>query len=256
MRLVSTTMIVALSTCRLFAFNTPRQIVRRSSSKLLPPRLVDVANSVIRVAETTASFSPPTIVDIGCDHCLLVGHLSFPSNPLLSTPLVAIDSSPSALSGGRDLMDKIKIISEGKNSPVELMCGDGLSPLFHNEISSSNIVLSISGMGVSTMKKILTEGALQRLSAIHNIVLQPTNTKPRNMQLIYDHLTSLKFRPRDERFFYDDRRFYITTTFQKTDNDEPAVLGSFLYDTERTRQIYEKYTKFHEEWSRKIKEKI
>ena len=55
------------------------------------------------------------------------------------------------------------------------------------DIDNIELVISLAGMGVSTMEKILCVEKVSKLP-ITSIILQPTNTKPINLARIYDHL--------------------------------------------------------------------
>jgi len=179
------------------------------------------------------------------------------SSRLLNNPLLGIDVSPNALQHGKDIVSTIpQSESDNEHLSISFIEGDGLRPLSASAQSMSDAVVTISGMGVSTMKKILNKESVEALP-ISSIILQPTNSKPRNILTIYDHLRELEFQPAVENIGYYSGRFYITTTFipavEKLKKDglgENVEVGD-----DESAKTFKKYFEFHEEWMRQVEEK-
>ena len=224
---------------------------RAKTWKRLGP-LVDLGCSI---AATPNSFS---VADIGCDHGLLTVGLAVSGK---FKNVVGIDVSPQALQGGLALQDTLYKRMAQRDQQMDLniqfRLGNGMEALQDNETD----VICLAGMGVNTMKTILTENELNRIGCQH-ILLQPTNSRPRNMCKVYDHLQDIGWRLESERIDYLSRRWYISSMFSKIEistciclSDDRNVLPGARLETldecDPMRYIYKDYLAHHFSWLQK-----
>jgi len=219
-----------------------------------------------------------TAADIGTDHGLLAMGLALSGN---YTGVIGVDVSDQALTyGALAMLGKIqnKTIGIGdhysvnpRRFPIEFRLGNGLQALETGEAD----VICIAGMGVNTMLEILddkkqsvTANSCMDLERIKckRLVLQATNSKPRNLILLYDRLQELGWEVRDERIEFLSRRWYITTSFELTTNSCPSerqncdesdglfdlvLPGSkivLLDESDSMRTIFDEYCHHHKQW--------
>ena len=224
-----------------------------------------------------------SIADVGCDHGLLSlslasiawtvsqssrdgTEISNNSYPFLSK-VIGSDLSSNALNaGGIHSLDKIYASLsrksneniEGEESqdslikiPVEFRIGSGLSTLQQGD--ADGVVLA--GMGVNTMLEILFENdGLDRLGT-NFLFLQPTNSRPRNLILLYDALQNgkQKWVLLDENIVFLDGRWYINSYFKKQhDNSSESKPIQFQLpgDLLKNKNVatYKSYMTHHIQW--------
>eukprot|EP00536_Pseudo-nitzschia_multiseries_P008334 jgi/Psemu1/197805/e_gw1.210.98.1 len=227
-----------------------------------------------------------TVADIGTDHGLLAMGLALSGN---YTRVIGVDVSDQALTyGALAMLGKIqnKTIGIGDNYsstrtnpekfPIEFRLGNGLQALEKGEAD----VICIAGMGVNTMLEILLNDEqqsagdnsrrdLERIGC-KRLVLQATNSKPRNLILLYERLQQLGWEVRDERIEFLSRRWYMTTSFELTTNscqnemqpgDEsdtdthsrydlvlPGSKLVLLDESDSMRNIFDEYCRHHVQW--------
>mmetsp|Transcript_1019 Transcript_1019/g.2358 ORF Transcript_1019/g.2358 Transcript_1019/m.2358 type:complete len:452 (+) Transcript_1019:90-1445(+) len=199
-------------------------------------------------SSSSSALASPTsrmksVADIGTDHGLLAMGLALTGD---YDKVVGVDVSDQALTyGALTMLGKIqnKTIGIGDTSsnhyhratnsarfPIEFRLGNGLQALDSGEAD----VVCIAGMGVNTMLEILLDDddeqreesvvgnnrrrrrrmdVLERIGC-KRLVLQATNSKPRNLILLYDGLQELGWKVRDERIEFLSRRWYMTTSFE------------------------------------------
>lgn len=198
--------------------------------------------------------------DIGCDHGLLTVSLAVSG---LFGNVIGVDVSKQALEqGALNLLEEYdKLVADGSlvsstTLGAEFRLGNGLGALGDNE---SDLVC-IAGMGVNTMIKILQQHELERIGC-RRMILQPTNSKPRNLIQLYDHLGESGWRVDEERIQLLSSRWYLTTLFSKSTNEatrDPQWMelpGSFLGAQSPTDPNYESYVAHHLSWLRRDAEK-
>jgi tRNA A22 N-methylase len=227
-----------------------------------------------------------TVADVGTDHGLLAMGLAL-SNRF--DKVVGVDVSQQALQDGAlALLDTVKdqrlLANKGeirsppahdgsqimKEIPVEFRQSDGLKNIQAGEADA----VCIAGMGVNTMLQILLdeesstssnddEGILNHLARIdcQQLILQPTNSRPRNLILLYDRLQESGWCLVDERIEELASRWYITACFLRSkpnDNTRGNNIMDLQLPTSRLvvsldpsnsmRRAYEDYVEHHLQW--------
>lgn len=178
------------------------------------------------------------------------------------TKVVGADVSENALNDGAYALQKeLQKRSTTKattptnlDSILEFRCGNGLQPLNTNEVDA----VCIAGMGVNTMLKILLhEKELERVNC-SQLILQPTNSRPRNLMVLYDSLLERGWKVAGERIEYQAKRWYLSTSFvvvvanQDQSQSPSAALPGDLLDNlpahEEMNQVYSDYVAHHKRW--------
>jgi len=218
-----------------------------------------------------------SVADIGTDHGLLAMGLALTGN---YDTVIGVDISDQALTyGAFALLGKIQnqtmsindnYFRNRKDFPIEFRLGNGLKTLENGEAD----VICIAGMGVNTMLKILDEEQnsatdsectdLERIGC-KRLVLQATNSRPRNLILLYNRLQKMGWKVRDERIEKLSSRWYMTTSFEFTNDctisiqrdDTPGgsldleLPGSKLISLNQScsmRKIFDEYCRHHRQW--------
>jgi tRNA A22 N-methylase len=204
------------------------------------------------------------IADIGCDHGLLSLGLAASGR---FDRVVGVDISEQALTDGgiailNRMMTDIKMDKEwkhlssedvGKLFPVDFCIGDGLRVLE----PAQAYAVCVAGMGVDTMIRILNPIEVDRVGCEY-LILQPTNTRPRNLIRLYDFLADTGWTVEAERIEYLSSRWYISFLFTRlfkpsspVDNDkEKSIPGQLLSTSEEesTRTAYNDWVQHHRRW--------
>ena len=216
---------------------------------------------------------PIVLADVGCDHGFVAlslasasmaaagnkeGQQSSSDSNHFPLEVVGIDISELALENSRrslkTLTDAIERSDIGFSSlPVEFRVGDGLTPL--KSVES----IAIAGMGVNTMLSICF-GKGEGLSPVDRVqarelFLQPTNSRPQNLIMMYEFLQSRRWGLHDEKVVKLGGRWYINSHF-KRHSDYPADTenkypGHFLAND----PVFDEYVSHHISWLRKDFEK-
>eukprot|EP00523_Entomoneis_sp_CCMP467_P008917 CAMPEP_0168721064 /NCGR_PEP_ID=MMETSP0724-20121128/1891_1 /TAXON_ID=265536 /ORGANISM="Amphiprora sp., Strain CCMP467" /LENGTH=258 /DNA_ID=CAMNT_0008767697 /DNA_START=168 /DNA_END=941 /DNA_ORIENTATION=- len=210
---------------------------------------------------TSSSNTPRTAVDIGTDHGLLALGLAASGK---FDKVVGIDVSQQALDNGglrfenelrENLLDRHLFSS---NLPVAFRCGSGLSVLEPGEAD----IVCIAGMGSRTILDILstrssTSGAflLDELGC-QSLILQPTNSRPRNLSEMYQALFELGWMPADEQITYIPTRWYLTTIFHRSakpnDHSDVPLPCSKLKRNGAQFATLQDYACHHQKWLRNL----
>lgn len=149
--------------------------------------------------ESIISFidSHDRVVDVGCDH----GYLSiFLYEKSLCKSVIATDINEKALDNAK------KNIRE-KNLPIRIVLTDGLKNISVKDYDT----IVISGMGTSTILHILSDR--KKLDNVKKIILQSNN----NRVQLREEMQKKGFYLEDERIVYDNKKYYITMLFVKSD---------------------------------------
>lgn len=212
-----------------------------------------------------------TIADVGTDHGLLAMGLAL-SGQFQS--VIGVDVSKQALNGAFALLEQVQShqselreASLAFQTPVEFRYGDGLKALKEGEAD----IVCIAGMGVNTMIDILGLGLhhtimsseLDRIRCT-DLILQPTNSKPRNLMLLYQTLQQSGWELRHEQIEKLSSRWYLTCHFvTRHDNAESRVVSDdainvpgLILDTQPNtsdtmQQAWDDYCRHHLEWIRR-----
>lgn len=213
------------------------------------------------------------VADIGTDHGLLAVGLG-----LSGYDTVGVDLSEQALDKGgrkllRDVTDYRQKRKESDILPVEFRCGDGLEALHPGEAD----VVCIAGVGVHTVMDILGKrGRGKEQNLLLNVIdsqqlcVQPTNSRPKHLMLLYDGLDGIGWRVCEERISYVSSRWYISSAFRRVTDESVTsqqvanLPGEFLMtgqargqshhktsvddEIERSQDIFQCYVEHHRKW--------
>jgi len=173
-----------------------------------------------------------TVTDVGTDHGLLAVGLAVTG---CFDMVLGVDVSPNALkNGGFYILERIHqnlpsnlhaqrvdgapVGFEAHTStpytlPLDFRLSDGLQTIERSEAD----VVCIAGMGVNVMGKILRASSdnileLDRIQC-RQLILQPTNSRPRNLVQLYDTLEESGWTLLDERIEYLSNRWYLSSCF-------------------------------------------
>mmetsp|Transcript_8823 Transcript_8823/g.12606 ORF Transcript_8823/g.12606 Transcript_8823/m.12606 type:complete len:400 (-) Transcript_8823:96-1295(-) len=207
---------------------------------------------------TPPSTTPPpstttkTIADIGCDHGLL-------SLGLASTQhfkkVIGVDVSPQALSNALQNLNTLQKQHSSSSTPpplpIEFRVGNGLTPLTDDEKVN---IICLAGMGVHSMMNILNLESLTKIEC-EQIIVQPTNSRPQHLLLLYKRLFEDGWRLEEECIEFMDQRWYITSSFVLKKEEEEGVFllpGDYLSSKKKEKdeqiKIYKEYVRHHVAW--------
>ena len=133
--------------------------------------------------------------------------------------------------------------------PVEFILGNGLMLV---EPGAADIVC-IAGMGVHTMLDILATAETKRVGC-QALLLQPTNSKPKNLMALYDTLHQRGWQLVDERIEKQSSRWYLSSAFVRNSSEEQSNLktllpGTFLQSPDKDmKKIFDEYVQHHGRW--------
>jgi tRNA A22 N-methylase len=225
-------------------------------------------------SRSTSSFNNKTIVDLGTDHGLLAMGLTLSGK---FRKVIGVDVSEQALENGALLLlEQLQTHHyENKGSkrvlfdtPVEFRHGDGLKALSDGEAD----IVCIAGIGVNTILQILQQNTaagafeLDRIRCT-DLILQPTNSKPRYLMLLYKTLQERGWEVYGERIEKVSSRWYVTTHFARQEISHDTVnidgvhqdgelhvpgsiLSSKLNNSDPMQQVLKEYYRHHENWIR------
>ena len=210
-----------------------------------------------------------TCVDVGCDHGLLT--ISLGATGIFNN-VVGIDVSEQALQNGALVnFDRVKILASKLQhllppdfpSNLTFKVGNGLK----DSNFGQNTTVCICGMGVHTMIDIIFPpnacAEMKGNNVYNRFVLQPTNSKPRNLISIYDRLQNAGYVVEQEQITLISSRFYFTTSFApnlalvessiQQELPSPMLPGEFLLKNKseikrETLETFYEYVKFHHGW--------
>lgn len=137
------------------------------------------------------------IMDIGCDHALLDIYLI---KNKYTDKIIASDIHENALNAG---IENIK--RNNLESKIDARLGDGLDVLSDDDTINT---LLISGMGTSTILKILDNNKIER---IYKLIIQSNN----DHDILRKKVTALGFYIDSEEYFQDNNKNYINIVFKK-----------------------------------------
>ncbi|KAL7551033.1 hypothetical protein ACHAWF_014234 [Thalassiosira exigua] len=180
------------------------------------------------------------------------------SQALAEGGLISLDKMADAMarmkkgSPGWDVHDDTSEVT----LPVEFRLGCGLEPLEPGEADA----VVLAGMGVHTMLEILfgniesgsasDVAPVDRVKTTH-LFLQPTNSRPQHMIILYDQLQNSAWTLKDEKVAYVGGRWYISTLFERggysVGGSKRFLLpGHFLKACDG--EDYDAYVKHHMRW--------
>jgi len=241
------------------------------------PLLRLIVDSTIEGIEFSPGKRPNVIADVGCDHGMLAlslasasmaataneeGQQSFSDSSRFPLQVVGIDVSKLALENSvrsmKTLTDAIERSDIGFSSlPVDFRVGDGLTPL------KSVDLIAIAGMGARTMLEICfgkgkEQTPVDRVQA-QDLFLQPTNSRPQNLIMMYEFLQCRRWGLHDEKVVKLGGRWYITSHFKRLGEnlDYPCQSEQFKYPGHflANDPVFDEYTSHHITWLREDFEK-
>ena len=163
-----------------------------------------------------------SVVDVGTDHGLLALALAQQQHASF-THVTGVDRSLAALEQGA-----FPLLLEQKQQSVpnrlSFQQGDGLQG-FGNKGDADTVC--IAGMGVHSMLRILRAATAN----VQRLVLQPTNSRPKNLMLLYESLLLSsdadsgggRWVVQEERIDYLASRWYWTTLFVRKQDATPLL---------------------------------
>lgn len=197
-----------------------------------------------------------TVVDCGTDHGLLAVGLAMTTH---FENVLGIDVSRDALQDGalslqQDILDYRKQKAIHTPLVLEFREGDGLKALQPGEAD----IVCVAGMGVHSILNIVTatHEACVGLPVLDylgckQLLLQPTNVRPRNLILLYNGLQDAGWQPTDERIEYLSGRWYISTAFSRSNRPNYVMPGSKLADLEPSDpqwSVFRRFIEHHCAW--------
>ena len=211
-----------------------RRSFNRTWRRMHPLLKLIVDSTIERMRFSSPGGKRSTVIaDVGCDHGLLALSLASASLAVADEeeisevggdskhfPLqvVGIDVSKLALQNSLRSLETLRAAIEqsdiGFSSfPVDFCVGDGISPL---ESAES---IAIAGMGVNTMLEICFgkgegQAPVDRVKA-QDLFLQPTNSRPQNLMMMYEFLQCRRWGLRDEKVVKLGGRWYINSHFKR-----------------------------------------
>lgn len=212
---------------------------------------------------------PKTIVDIGTDHGILPIALAATGQ---FDKVLGVDVSETVLKDGamalhQEVKDHFKSLpplgESSKSIPplssslIEFRLGDGLAGLDAGDAD----VVCLAGMGVHTMLKIVAPPETDRVEC-QLLVLQPTNSKPRNLVLLYDTLQEAGWQVVDERIEKLSSRWYLSVAFSKAHahkkglTRKPDLPGTRLQELGAAvpmKETFNDYIQHHQSWLKRDK---
>lgn len=191
-------------------------------------------------------------VDVGTDHGFLAVCLAATGS--FGKGVLGVDVSEKALqTGAFRLEGKLQEYwRETNKNPLALsfQVGDGIRSLEPGQAD----VICAAGMGVNTILEILTQAKdgepLLSVLGCQRLVLQPTNSRPRNLMTLYKGLESIGWSLNEERIQQVGSRWYVSLSFEPdnkmSDDKEQCVPGMKLLDS--TSSTFQDYLEHHYEW--------
>jgi tRNA A22 N-methylase len=217
--------------------------------------------------------SPATvrsITDVGTDHGLLAVSLALSGR---FDRVLGVDVSPDALKNGAfQVLDKVQEMlvrndtgrcfqaTKDQSLSLDFRLSDGLEQIQPSEADA----ICIAGMGVNVMTKIL-QASTNNVRNVDRVrcqylVVQPTNSRPRNLLQLYDTLKQSGWTLREERLEYLSTRWYLSTSFARTGRVTSDTTGTSCFPTSRLALLHENdpmkeetraYWKHHLSWIEK-----
>lgn len=137
------------------------------------------------------------LIDIGCDHGLIDIYLV--KNNIINSIIIS-DIHEGALKAGQENVKKHHLEKQ-----IDARLGNGLEVLKQDEVIDTVL---ISGMGTSTILKILNNNYLKN---INKLILQSNN----NHEELRKEVVKLGFIITDEEYFTDNKKNYINIVFKR-----------------------------------------
>lgn len=208
-------------------------MARKSKSwKRLGP-IIDLA-----LSDRTSKQILQSACDVGTDHGLLATGLAMTSR---FNRVVGVDVSERAIKDGalklfNEILSFRRCNTTDTGSLKELNLDFRLSDGLHGVFPGEADVVCIAGMGVHTMVDILTAKQVKtptpQLLLDHlntqQLLLQPTNSRPRNVMHLYKELLDIGWMAQNERLEYISSRWYITTLFERSKSSVLRIPGAHV----------------------------
>ena len=237
-------------------------------------RLSDIIDLSSSMSSTSSSINhQKSIADIGCDHGMLAIALAISGR---YDKVIGVDVSPLALDNALSFHSKVlNIIHEQETDekielPLEFRLGDGLEALLPGEADA----ICIAGMGIESMISILgnqvkrpqqrrddtdmasdTSQYINHLDYLNckTLYLQSPKNRPKYLMSLYFYLQKNNWILVDERICSLKNRWYITSSFERKNNDENnddeiLLPGNFLALNDKDPSDFINYVRHHLKW--------
>jgi tRNA A22 N-methylase len=230
-------------------------LARKSISwKRLGP-VIDLA-----VGDRSSNQRLRSVCDVGTDHGLLATALAMTTR---FNCVLGVDISDRAMQDGAlKLYDEIMSFRRVNSSDtrvwkelnLDFRPSDGLQNVNPGEAD----IVCIAGMGVYTMVGILTARQVNTPSPqllldhlnTQQLLLQPTNSRPRNMMFLYNRLRDIGWTMQNERLEYISSRWYLTSLFERSQSSLLRVPGAHVATTTDNDVLREltRWVAHHRKW--------
>jgi tRNA A22 N-methylase len=216
--------------------------------------LVDLAKA-LRTSSKTNENQINAIVDVGTDHGILPIALAATGR---FQKVIGIDISEQVLEKGaratyRAVREHLNRETEMILPLVDFLCCNGLAGLHPGDAD----IVCIAGMGANTMMNILLKSNTDRVQC-RALLLQPTNSKPKNLIHLYDTLQRQGWILFDERIEKLQSRWYISAAFvigkgtcHGTVSEEDLALPGTKLGTvtdKASQTTFQDYVRHHASW--------
>ena len=210
-----------------------RTITKLSKNKQAWPRFCSLVEMALQQQQQHHSNQSriTSLADIGTDHGLLAFGLASSG---VFDQVTGVDVSERALQDGAlTLLEQLRASSIDVPSGLSFQVGNGLQGLQPRQAD----MVCLAGMGVNTMMHILSATSATTTSGSDSsspsnddmrrelllldhletqvLLVQPTNTRPRNLLSLYDHVYRQGFDAQQERLVVLAGRWYLSTAFVK-----------------------------------------
>ncbi|CAB9522176.1 SAM-dependent methyltransferase [Seminavis robusta] len=207
---------------------------------------------LVDLAQQVKTQECKSLVDVGTDHGILP--IALAATAQFET-VTGIDISEQVLDNGarathQEVQNHLKS-EKGLSLPsVDFRCGNGLRGLEQGDAD----IVCIAGMGVNTMLKILGGPETSYLGS-QILLLQPTNSKPKNLIHLYDSLQNEQgFLLVEERIEILASRWYISAAFargKQGDSLQSCLLPGTKLQTcsdNSQKEMFDHYVDHHTSW--------
>ncbi len=203
-----------------------------------------------------------SICDVGTDHGLLATGLAMTRR---FDQVLGVDVSEQALRDGalklqNDIQEYLNKTSTDRNIRNELKVQFRRSDGLQNVQTGEADIVCIAGMGVHTMVDILTarrrmlddspteKPLLVDMLETRRLILQPTNSRPRLLQHLYNHLHQIGWRARAETIDFVSSRYYFTVEFRRANKPLLRQVPGTLAMTSRMSPATVDWVAHHRDW--------
>jgi tRNA A22 N-methylase len=247
----------------ILAKNSFNVLARKSKSWRRLGPIIDLA---LDFTNNNFTESTRSLCDVGTDHGLLAVSLATTNR---FHHVLGVDVSSTAMrEGALKLYDEIRAYRNKTAShaiqPTKLKIDFRISDGLQNVLLGEADIVCIAGMGVHTMTNILMARKQENgiypnqllLDEVNTqcLILQPTNSRPRLLMHLYNHLQDIGWGVQTERIEFISSRWYITIVFERTNNSVKHIPGVHLRDSNKSNVtdigVFLQWVVHHKNWIR------